>query len=150
MTSQQDLKKCQPKVLKTKNERHFFFNFNLLVWTEIKIQNNLINSTHGCQCSVYVDGYAVGMLLFCYSFGTVCGDIKFAVVTRTAISCSLSRQYRPILSLYFLDVYGVCFQNFLDVKQNRTPWKYTDTEYFEKSHWNRTHWKILLEQNTEQ
>ncbi len=31
----------------------------------------------------------------------------FAKVTGTAISCSLGRQYKPILSLSFLDIYDV-------------------------------------------
>jgi hypothetical protein len=43
-------------------------------------------------------------LFFC--FGTAFGAIKFAVATGTTISFSLGRQYRPELSLCFLDVYG--------------------------------------------
>jgi hypothetical protein len=43
------------------------------------------------------------VLIFC--FGTAYHAIMFVVATGTTISCSLGRQYRPVLSLSFLDVY---------------------------------------------
>jgi hypothetical protein len=45
------------------------------------------------------------MLLSCVSFDRKSGAIKFAVASETAISCCLGRQYRPVLSLSFLDSY---------------------------------------------
>jgi hypothetical protein len=78
----------------------------------------------------------------------VCGDIKFAVVTRTTISCSLSRQYRPMLSLYFLYVYGGYLQNFLDVKQNKTLLKTILEQNTLKNNTGQNTLKIILKQNT--
>ncbi len=58
-------------------------------------------------CLNYVDGYAARMFLFCFFFGTACSAILFVVATGTTMSCSLCRQYKPVLRLYFLDVYDV-------------------------------------------
>ncbi len=46
------------------------------------------------------------MFLFLFCFGT-CGAIMIAVSTGTTISCSLGRQYRPMLGLSFLFVYAI-------------------------------------------
>ncbi len=46
-------------------------------------------------------------MFFDFCFGTACGAIMFAVATGTTFSCSLGRLYRPVLSLSFLDVYGL-------------------------------------------
>ncbi len=62
--------------------------------------------SYGCLYLNYVDGYAARMFLFCFFFGTACSAILFAVATGTTISSSLGRQYGPVLSLSFLDVYG--------------------------------------------
>jgi hypothetical protein len=43
-------------------------------------------------------------------FGTACGAIMVEVANGTTISCSLGRQYWPVLSLSFLDVYGLDMQ----------------------------------------
>jgi hypothetical protein len=43
---------------------------------------------------------------FYFDFGMAFGAIMFAVATGTTIFCSLARQYRPLLSLSFFDVYG--------------------------------------------
>ncbi len=63
--------------------------------------------THGCLCPDKVDDYAMGMCLFWFCFDTACGAMIFAVATGTTISSSLGRQYRPVLSLSFLDVDGL-------------------------------------------
>jgi hypothetical protein len=47
-----------------------------------------------------------GCFCFDFCFGTLYGAIVAAVDTGTTISCSLGRQYGPLLSLFFLDVYG--------------------------------------------
>jgi hypothetical protein len=56
---------------------------------------------------------------FCFNFcfGTACGAIMFAVAIGTTISCSLARQYRPVFSLSFLDVYET-FRHFVFTNPN--------------------------------
>jgi hypothetical protein len=49
------------------------------------------------QCSIYLSQL---------SMGTACSAVMFAVATDTTISCTLYRQYGPVLSLSSLDVYG--------------------------------------------
>ncbi len=40
----------------------------------------------------------MGMFLFWFCFGTACNTIMFSVASDATISCSLSKQYRPVLS----------------------------------------------------
>jgi hypothetical protein len=47
----------------------------------------------------------MGRFLLGSCIGTVCGTKMFAVATDTTTSCCLTRQYKPVLSLSFLDVY---------------------------------------------
>jgi hypothetical protein len=44
---------------------------------------------------------------FAFFFGTACDAIMFAVALGTNISCSLGRQYRPVFSLSFEDIYAL-------------------------------------------
>ncbi len=53
-----------------------------------------------------VDGFTMGMFLLCFSFGREGGAIMFAVDNSLTISCSLGKQYEPVLHLYLFDVYG--------------------------------------------
>ncbi len=57
----------------------------------------------------------------CFCFGTACGAIMFAVATDTTISCSLGRQYVPVLSLSLLNVfYGVYLSTLTMSKSYKT------------------------------
>jgi hypothetical protein len=77
----------------------------LLVLAENEIKYHLINLTHGC--SDLVDGYAKVMFLFSFLVWYSTWRHYFAVAADTITSCSLGRQYRPVFSLSFLDVYDV-------------------------------------------
>jgi hypothetical protein len=61
--------------------------------------------TYECICSDQVESYAMEMFLFWFYIGTECGAIMFAMATGTTISCSLGRQYGPVLRLSFLDAF---------------------------------------------
>jgi hypothetical protein len=52
---------------------------------ENKSKKSLINLTHECLVSVYVDGYAMGIK---YKI------IMFELATDTTISCTLDRRYQ--------------------------------------------------------
>jgi len=76
----------------------------------MNFKNPLINVTHGCSCSGYVNSYALGMFWFWFCYGTACGAIAFAMATGMTLTCSLGRRYGPILSLSFFDAYGISDQ----------------------------------------
>jgi hypothetical protein len=46
----------------------------------------------------------------CFSFGTACGAIMFAVAIDRAISCNLGKAIRDVLTLSFLHVYWLTQQ----------------------------------------
>jgi hypothetical protein len=56
----------QQKFLLTKNEPHIK-KITCELRQKLDFENSLINLTQRCLCSDYVDGYARGMFLFCFS-----------------------------------------------------------------------------------
>ncbi len=81
---------------------------------ESRSKNHLINLTHGCLCSDSVDNYAKGMFWFWFLIFVQHVASLFAVATGTTISFGLCRQYRPVFSLSFLNVYGICISLNID------------------------------------
>ncbi len=61
----------------------------------------LVNLSHLCLYSDWVDGYAVGM----FFVGLFRYNIIFVVGTDTTTSYSLDRHYGPLFILFLLDVY---------------------------------------------
>jgi hypothetical protein len=58
-------------------------------------------------CLEWAGGYATGMFLFCFSFGTACSAIMLAVASGATISCILARLDGAVLSLSFFDVFAL-------------------------------------------
>jgi hypothetical protein len=52
----------------------------------MNFKNIIINLSHGCICSEKVNGCAMGMFLFCLSFGAACSDIILPMATDTTNS----------------------------------------------------------------
>ncbi len=106
------LRKPQQKVLRTKYELHVKIFLTCKFWQKIIFcKNHLIDLTNGCQCSDKVDGYATGILLFWFCFGTSCSYIMLAMATGETISFCLVRWHKAVLSLSFFDVYGAQAEN---------------------------------------
>ncbi len=108
LTARKQGKKCkrwEQKDPETNNELHNIFFSAVLA--ESKFKNHLINLTHGCLHSDSVDNYAKGMFWFWFLIFVQHVASLFAVATGTTISCSLGRQYGPVFSLSFLNIYGI-------------------------------------------
>jgi hypothetical protein len=79
--------------------------------------------------------FAVEMFLLVFWFGTACNDIMFAVAIGATISCSLGRQYKPMLSLSFLDVCGM--NQFSSLSEIRLKGWYAHTHKQTNKHTNK-------------
>ncbi len=92
--------------------------FKLACLGRNKSKNPLMNFTHGCLCSDQVDGYATGMLLFCFYFGTACCAICLQwplvqlFVAAWAGGTGLRSVYLSLMSMCALLVHCLCMLAF--------------------------------------
>ncbi len=85
---------------------YFLKFFYLLVLAENEIKKSL-NKFDPWMSKVRLSRYAKGMFLFWFLIWYSIWRHYFAVATDTITSCSLGRQYGPVFSLSFLDVYDI-------------------------------------------